>query len=88
MATVTAQSSALATRRGKLILALLCAVGFLDFIDGTIVNVALPSVRRDLHMSVQSLQWLLSAYLLTYGGFMLLGGRAADLDVAVRDLVS
>ena len=88
MATVTAQSSALATRRGKLILALLCAVGFLDFIDGTIVNVALPSVRRDLHMSVQSLQWLLSAYLLTYGGFMLLGGRAADLLGRRRVLVA
>jgi len=77
--TITIQPSLLATRRGKLILALLCAVGFLDFIDATIVNVALPSIRHDMHMSVQSLQWLLSAYLLTYGGFMLLGGRAADL---------
>src|ERR1700694_3925877 len=79
MATVTAQPSFLATRRGKLTLALLCAVAFLDFVDASIVNVALPSIRRALHFSVQGLQWVPSAYLLTYGGFMLLGGRAADL---------
>jgi EmrB/QacA subfamily drug resistance transporter len=84
----TGQPSVLATRRGKLILVLLCAVGFLDFVDATIVNVALPSIRHDLHMSVQSLQWLLSAYLLTYGGFMLLGGRAADLLGRRRVLVT
>src|SRR6202048_1918719 len=71
--------SFLATRRGKLTLALLCAVAFLDFVDASIVNVALPSIRRDLHFSVQSLVWVPSGYLLTYGGFMLLGGRAADL---------
>src|SRR5947209_13363121 len=79
MVAATEQSSLLATRRGKLTLALLCAVAFLDFVDASIVNVALPSIRRDLHFSVQSLQWVPSAYLLTYGGFMLLGGRAADL---------
>jgi EmrB/QacA subfamily drug resistance transporter len=71
--------SFLATRKGKLILVFLCAVGFLDFVDASIVNVALPSIRRDLHFSEQSLQWVLSGYLLTYGGLMLLGGRAADL---------
>src|SRR5438477_5920435 len=76
---VAAPLTFLATRRGKLTLAFLCMVGFLDFVDASIVNVALPSIRRDLHFSVQSLQWVLSAYLLTYGGFMLLGGRAADL---------
>jgi EmrB/QacA subfamily drug resistance transporter len=63
-------------------------VGFLDFVDASIVNVALPSIRRDLHFSVQSLQWVLSAYLLTYGGFMLLGGRAADLLGRRRVLVA
>jgi EmrB/QacA subfamily drug resistance transporter len=73
------EPSFLSTRRGKLTLAFLCMVGFLDFVDASIVNVALPSIRRDLHFSVQGLQWVLSAYLLTYGGFMLLGGRAADL---------
>src|SRR5919197_2598104 len=73
------EPSVLATRQGKLILALLCGVAFLDFVDASIVNVALPSIREDLGFSVQSLQWVLSAYLLTYGGFMLLGGRMADL---------
>ncbi len=79
MATPPPQASFLATRQGKLTLALLCAVGFLDFVDASIVNVALPSIRYHLHFSVQSLQWVLSGYLLTYGGFVLLGGRAADL---------
>src|SRR6202045_1294351 len=78
MTTAPPEASFLATRRGKLTLAFLCAVAFLDFVDASIVNVALPSVRHDLHFSVQNLQWVLSGYLLTYGGFLLLGGRAAD----------
>jgi EmrB/QacA subfamily drug resistance transporter len=80
--------SFLATGRGKLTLAFLCMVGFLDFVDASIVNVALPSIRHDLGFSVQSLQWVLSGYLLTYGGFMLLGGRAADLLGRRRLLVA
>src|SRR3954451_13507682 len=80
--------SALATRRGRLILALLCAIAFLDFVDASIVNVALPSIREDLGFSVGDLQWVISGYLLTYGGFMLLGGRAADLFGRRRVLVS
>jgi EmrB/QacA subfamily drug resistance transporter len=88
MAATTSQPSFLATRRGKLTLALLCAVAFLDFIDASIVNLALPSIRRDLHFSVQDLQWVLSGYLLTYGGFMLLGGRAGDLLGRRRVLVA
>jgi len=79
MAVTSMPVSLLATRRGKLTLALLCAVAFLDFVDASIVNVALPSIRADLHFSVQNLQWVLSGYLLTYGGFLLLGGRLADL---------
>src|SRR5581483_5496299 len=71
--------SFLATRRGKLTLLLLCGIAFLDFVDGSITNVALPSIRRSLHFSVEGLQWIPSGYLLTYGGFMLLGGRLADL---------
>ena len=82
------QPSFLATRRGKLTLALLCVVAFLDFADASIVNVALPSIRRDLHFSVQSLQWVISGYLLTYGGFMLLGGRVADLLGRRRILIA
>jgi EmrB/QacA subfamily drug resistance transporter len=74
-----ATSSFLATRQGKLVLAFLCAVAFLDFLDTSIVNVALPSIARDLHFSVQNLQWVLSGYIVTYGGFLLLGGRLADL---------
>ncbi len=72
-------ASFLGTRRGRLTLLLLCAVQFLDIVDSSIMNVALPSIRRDLHFSQQSLQWVLSGYLLTYGGLLLLGGRAADL---------
>jgi EmrB/QacA subfamily drug resistance transporter len=84
----TSAPSFLATRRGKLTLALLCAIAFLDFVDASIVNLALPAIRRDLHFSVQGLQWVPSAYLLTYGGFMLLGGRAADLLGRRRVLVA
>ena len=73
------EPSFLATRRGKLTLAFLCAVAFLDFADTSIVNVALPSIRHDLHFTIQNLQWVLSGYVLTYGGFLLLGGRASDL---------
>jgi EmrB/QacA subfamily drug resistance transporter len=79
MAPTAAQPSFLATGRGKLTLTLLCAIAFLDFIDASIINVALPAIRSDLGFSVQDLQWVPSGYLLTYGGFMLLGGRLADL---------
>ncbi|NUR76607.1 MAG: MFS transporter [Thermoleophilia bacterium] len=81
-------TSYLATRQGKLTLLFLCMVGFLDFVDASIVNVALPSIRRDIGFSVQNLQWVLSGYLLTYGGFTLLGGRAADLLGRRRLLVA
>jgi EmrB/QacA subfamily drug resistance transporter len=66
----------------------LCGVAFLDFVDASIVNVALPSIRSHLHFSVQNLQWVLSGYLLTYGGFLLLGGRMADLLGRRRVLVA
>jgi EmrB/QacA subfamily drug resistance transporter len=88
MATEMPTPSFLSTRRGKLTLALLCSIAFLDFVDASIVNIALPSIRRALHFSVQDLLWVPSGYLLTYGGFMLLGGRAADLLGRRRILVS
>jgi EmrB/QacA subfamily drug resistance transporter len=88
MAAQATQPSFLATRRGKLTLALLASVAFLDFVDASIVNIALPSLRRELHFSEQGLQWVPSGYLLTYGGFMLLGGRAADLLGRRRVLVT
>ncbi len=81
-------TSFLATGRGKATLALLCAVAFIDFVDASIVNIALPSMRRALHFSESGLQWVPSGYLLTYGGFMLLGGRAADLVGRRRVLIS
>jgi EmrB/QacA subfamily drug resistance transporter len=79
MADISPSPRFLATRRGKLTLALLCAIAFLDFVDASIVNLALPSIRRALHFSVAGLLWVPGGYLLTYGGFMLLGGRCADL---------
>src|ERR1700761_2695857 len=82
------EPSFLATRRGKQTLAFLCGVAFLDFVDASIVNVALPSIRQSLHFSIQRLQWVLSGYLLTHGGFMLLGGRASDLIGRRRVLVT
>jgi EmrB/QacA subfamily drug resistance transporter len=71
--------SVLATRRGALTLLLLCAVQFLDIVESSIMNVALPSIQADLGFSRQGLQWVLSGYLVTYGGFLLLGGRLADV---------
>ena len=88
MASSEPQSTFLSTRRGKLTLALLAAIAFLDFVDASIVNIALPSIRSDLGLSEQSLVWIPGAYLLTYGGFMLLGGRAADLLGRRRVLVA
>src|SRR6266566_2542201 len=60
-------------------LALLCGAFFMVLLDGTITLVALPSIGADLGFSKQDLQWVLSAYALTFGGLLLLGGRAADL---------
>lgn len=74
--------------RGTSILLLLCAVQFLDIVDSSIVNVALPSIREDLGFTQQNLQWVLSGYLVTYGGFLLLGGRAADLAGRRRMLLA
>src|SRR5437764_3115837 len=59
--------------------ALLAVAYFMTIIDLTIVNTSLPTIGRDLHFSQTSLQWVVTAYSLTFGGFLLLGGRAADL---------
>jgi len=61
------------------ILALLVLAQFMVVLDVAIVNVALPSIARQLHFSPSNLQWVVTAYTLTFGGFLLLGGRAADL---------
>ena len=60
-------------------LALLCGAFFMVLLDGTITIVALPSIGADLGFAKQDLSWVLSAYALTFGGLLLLGGRAADL---------
>src|SRR5258708_12289599 len=67
----TRSQSFLDSPRGKRLLAVLCAVAFLDFVDASITNVALPHIRAALGFSVQTLQWVPSAYLLTYGGLIL-----------------
>ena len=59
--------------------ALLATAYFMTIVDFTIVNVSLPTIARDLHLSATGLQWVVTAYALTLGGFLLLGGRAADL---------
>jgi len=66
-------------QRKWLALALLCTVQFMVVLDIAIVNVALPSIQTDLGFSQENLQWVISAYALLFGGFLLLGGRAADL---------
>jgi EmrB/QacA subfamily drug resistance transporter len=65
--------------RKRWILALTCLAQFMVILDVSVVNVALPSIRDDLHFSAVNLQWVVNAYTLTFGGFLLLGGRAADL---------
>src|SRR5580704_2361427 len=60
------------------ILALACVAQFMVILDVSVVNVALPSIGRDLHYSPVGLQWVVNAYVLTFAGFLLLGGRAAD----------
>jgi EmrB/QacA subfamily drug resistance transporter len=62
-----------------LALALLAAAQFVVVLDASIVNVALPSIGRDLHFSQDDLSWVVNAYVLVFGGFLLLGGRLADL---------
>src|SRR5918998_1081238 len=62
-----------------LALYVLCLGDLMIVLDGTIVNVALPSIRDDLGFSQTSLAWVVNAYLLTFGGFLLLGGRLGDL---------
>jgi EmrB/QacA subfamily drug resistance transporter len=80
--------SSLASRRGVAILLLLSLVQFMDVLDASILNIALPSIKGDLGFSQQSLQWVVNGYILTYGGFLLLGGRVADLLGRRRILVA
>lgn len=62
-----------------LVLVIACMAQFMVVLDATVVNIALPSVQRGLHFSSANLQWVVNGYTLVFGGFLLLGGRAADL---------
>jgi len=78
---VERQSAASTARSASpwLVLVLAALAQFMVVLDATIVNVALPSIQRGLHFSTANLQWVVNAYTLSFGGFLLLGGRAADL---------
>jgi EmrB/QacA subfamily drug resistance transporter len=67
------------TRRHVLALAVLCLAALLDTIDVTVVNVAMPTIRNALHFSEGGLAWMVNAYMVPFGGFLLFGGRAGDL---------
>ncbi len=70
------------------VLALACLAQFMVILDVSVVNVALPSIRGSLHFSEQDLQWVVNAYTVTFAGFLLLGGRAADLVGRRRVFIS
>jgi len=74
-----AVSSGQAKGRLKIALFVICAAQVIFVIDATIVNVAVPTIHRSMHFSSANLQWLITAYSLTYGGFLLIGGRSGDL---------
>ncbi len=71
-----------------LILVIACLAQFMVVLDSTVVNVALPSIQRGLHFSPAGLQWVVNAYTLVFGGFLMLGGRAADLAGRLRLFVA
>ncbi|HEY2215230.1 MAG TPA: MFS transporter [Acidimicrobiales bacterium] len=82
--TTQIDNGSLSTPHGRkvpdwVILSIACVAQFMVVLDVSIVNVALPSIGRDLHYSPTGLQWVVNAYVLTFAGFLLLGGRAADL---------
>ena len=83
MATKTAESTSTArspaSSRLGLVLAICCAGQFMVVLDASVVNVALPSIDRSLHFGASNLQWVINAYTIAFAGFLLLGGRMADL---------
>src|SRR3954449_12103589 len=76
---VTHPSVGAEDRRRWVALAVIVTAQFMVVLDIAIVNVALPSIKTDLHFSQESLQWVITAYSIFFGGFLLLGGRLADL---------
>src|SRR2546426_12165826 len=71
--------TAVALQRRWIALILLCVAQFVVVLDASIVNVALPTIGRALHFTESDLPWVVNAYVLTFGGFLLLGGSMADL---------
>src|SRR5689334_3870062 len=78
-ASTSSTSSTTWTARLWAILITASLIGFLDALDVSMVGVALPSIQADVGLSTSALQWIVSGYVLGYGGFLLLGGRAADI---------
>src|SRR5436853_5740236 len=76
---VTQPAAGTADRRRWIALAVIVAAPFTVVLDAAIVHVALPSIKTDLHFSQESLQWVITAYAILFGGVLLLGGRMADL---------
>jgi len=76
------------TRRHVLALTVLCLAALLDTIDVTVVNVAMPAIRDSLHFSESGLAWMVNAYLVPFGGFLLLGGRAGDLMIVPTSIAA
>ena len=75
----TAGARTASGERKRLLLVLICLAQFMVILDVSIVNVALPSIRSGLHFGTTGLQWVVNAYTIAFGGFLMLGGRAADL---------
>src|SRR4051795_7094761 len=75
----TKESDVMTERRRWVAFWILCLGELMVVLDSTVVNVALPSIRKDLGFSEESLAWVVNAYLLTFGGFLLLGGRLGGL---------
>src|SRR5215470_17123128 len=69
----------LADRRRWFALVVVCLAQLMNTLDGTIVNVALPTIQADLHFSQANLTWVVNGYLITFGSFLLLAGRVGDL---------
>lgn len=76
---MTDAPSSRATRNGGLALAVICVAQLMVVLDATVVNVALPSIRKDLDFSLDNLTWVVTAYSLAFGGLLLFGGRTGDL---------
>src|SRR3954452_331128 len=69
----------MATNRRWLALVAVALGTFMTYLDNNVVNVALPSIQRDLHLSISGLEWIASAYILVFAGLLLAGGRIADV---------